>query len=159
MNAVTLAVALFKTVFFHFFPDQSTNLGRIRGFSPFSNWYQSEAIFNAGNFRMENFNQVLQSDLVWPISDLCRGENVTSIWGIKRSRLEEAGRWQPPPVPVSEWNRQRDWRFLTLRIDALNFHDDSPFPVSLWLLGGGKVMVFFSRRPDGGKCHKTKTLW
>ena len=37
--------------------------------------------------------QVLPSDLFGRLkSDLFRGENATSIWGIKRSRLEEAGR-------------------------------------------------------------------
>ena len=36
--------------------------------------------------------QVLPSDPFGGVlNDLFRGENVTSIWGIKRSRLEEAG--------------------------------------------------------------------
>ena len=35
-----------------------------------------------------------------------------------------------------EW---AECRQIRLRFDALDFHDDSPFPVSFWLLGGGHV--------------------
>ena len=41
------------------------------------------------------------------IRDLFRGENVTSIWDIKGSRMEEAGRWlfQIVFIFTSTWGR------------------------------------------------------
>ena len=35
------------------------------------------------------------------IRDLFRGENVTSIWGIKRSRMEEAGGYLPYQLVIA----------------------------------------------------------